>query len=254
MMNKPWPVSKIIAHRGASAFAPENTLAALEKAHELGAEWVEADVRLTLDNEVIVFHDETLDRCTNGRGLVRRTPYAVIAELDAGSWFAAKYSHEKIPTLAQWLSTAARLKLGIILDLKGRWYEARRLADMVSVALSRYWPSQLSHPIISSGNVSCLRAVARQSLGYDLAYIVQGEKKRWVKVVEKLPCFAIHLNHEFISERWLNELKQKKVHIAAYTVNDRDRAQQLFDWGIESVFSDDPGLLTREKGHSSSGH
>src|SRR5476651_1884741 len=100
---KPWPVSKLIAHRGASAVAPENTLIALEKAHELGAAWIEADVRLTLDNEVIIFHDDTLNRCTNGRGLVRKTPYSVIAGLDAGSWFSPAYAGEKVSTLDQWL-------------------------------------------------------------------------------------------------------------------------------------------------------
>ncbi len=120
MKNKPWPVTQLIAHRGASAIAPENTLAALEKAHEMGMAWVEADVRLTLDNEVIVFHDEKLDRCTNGQGLVKKTSYEIIAKLDAGSWFSDHYAGEKVPRLEQWLTVAAKLGLGIILDLKAK--------------------------------------------------------------------------------------------------------------------------------------
>lgn len=240
----PWPVSKLIAHRGACAVAPENTLAALYKASELGASWIEADVRLTLDNEAVIFHDSTLERCTNGRGLVRKTPYEVITGLDAGSWFGAKYAGEKVPTLDQWLQAAAKLKCGIILDLKGSWHEAKRLADHVSVSLSRYWRSDLPRPFISSESVSCLRAVAAHQLGWNLAYIMQQERRGWEKIVERLDCIAVHIDHQFISERWLNQLKKQQVHIAAYTVNDPVRAQQLFDWGIESIFTDDPRLLT----------
>lgn len=240
-----WPVAKIIAHRGASSVAPENTLAALQKAFELGATWVEADVRLTLDNQPVIFHDADLSRCTNGRGPVRKTPYAVIAGLDAGSWFNPQYAGEKVPTLDQWLQAAARQGCGVILDLKGGWRDAKQLADQVSVALSRHWRSDLPRPLISSDSPACLRAVAAHQLGWNLAYIMQKQKRGWVKVVEKLHCVAVHLDHEFLSERWLNQLKKHKLHIAAYTVNDPVRAQQLFDWGIESVFTDDPRL----KGH-----
>lgn len=244
-----WPVAKLIAHRGASVIAPENTLVALEKARELGATWVEADVRLTLDNELIVFHDATLDRTTNGRGLVRITPYSVIAHLDAGSWFSPQYAGEKVPTLAQWLQAAAKLELGIVLDLKGGWQQAKRLADLVSVALSRYWGSHLLQPIISSDNPVCLRAMAAQQLGYELAYIMRGKKSGWVKRIKQLHCIAVHLDHEFISERWLHQLKEQRLHIAAYTVNDPLRAQQLFMWGVDSVFTDNPLLLTEGKAH-----
>lgn len=239
---KQWPVSRLIAHRGACAVAPENTLAALTKAHELGATWIEADVRLTLDGEVVIFHDADLERCTNGRGLVRKTPYAVVARLDAGSWFSAQYAHEKVPTLDEWLQAAAKLNLGIILDLKGRWYEAKRLADHVSVSLLRYWPPNLPRPLISSESSFCLKAMAAQQMTWDLAYIMQRERRGWIKIVDQFHCVAVHLDHQFISERWLNQLKERGLRIAAYTVNDSARAQQLFEWGIDSIFTDHPGL------------
>ena len=239
-----WHVSKLIAHRGASVIAPENTLASLIKAHDLGAKWVEADVRLTLDGEAVIFHDAKLDRCTNGRGLVSKTPYSVIAELDAGSWFSPQYAGEKVPTLEEWLQVAAKAEFGIVLDLKGSWHEAKRLADYVSVLLARHWTSRgLPRPLISSESPSCLRAMAAQQLGWDLAYIMQREQGSWEKLVEKLQCIAVHVDHQTISERWLQEIKKRELHIAAYTVNDPLRAQQLFDWGVDSIFSDDPRLL-----------
>lgn len=245
----PWPVAKLIAHRGAAAVAPENTLLALVKAKELGATWVQADVRLTLDGEAIIFHDATLDRCTNGRGLVRKTPYAVIAGLDAGSWFGAKYTGEKVPTLDQWLQVAAAQKVGIVLNLHANWFAARRLVDHVISSVSRHWRSHLPLPLIASESVSCLRRMAAQQLGWNLAYVMPEERRGWKKVVSQYPCSAVHLDHQFISDRWVHELKKQKLHIAAYTVNDPDRAQQLFDWGIDSVLTDDPRLLSGGGSH-----
>lgn len=241
--NNIWQVSKFIAHRGASAVTPENTIASLTKAYEIGAQWVEADVRLTLDGEAIIFHDSTLERCTNGRGSVRRTPFAVIAELDAGSWFSAQYAGEKIPTLNQWLQTAASLGCGIILDLKCTRFEIKRLVDHVAASLARFWKADLPRPILSSDSAACLKALYMQKLDWDLAYIMKQEHRNWKKVVDSYECLSIHLDHQFISERWLKQLIEKKIHLAAYTVNDLLRAQQLFDWGVESVFTDDPRLF-----------
>ena len=240
----PWPVAKLIANRGAAAVAPENTLTALIKAKELGATWVQADVRLTLDGEAVIFHDSTLERCTNGRGLVRKTPYAVIQSLDAGSWFSPKFAGEKVPTLDQWLQVAAAQNVGIILNLHGSWFEARRLVDHVISSISRYWRSDLPLPLIASESASCLKRIAAQQLGWSLAYVMPEEQRGWKKITSQYHCAAVHVDHQFISDRWLHELKKQKLHIAAYTVNDPDRARQLFEWGIGSVFTDDPRLLS----------
>src|SRR5262245_86406 len=91
----------LIAHRGASAYAPENTLAAFKKAKELGAQWLEFDVQLTACGEIVVFHDERLERTTNGRGWIHEKPYSYLKTLDAGSWFNSQFAGEKIPTLVE---------------------------------------------------------------------------------------------------------------------------------------------------------
>src|SRR5438552_7543288 len=91
-------LSSIIAHRGASALAPENTLAAFHKAKEIGAKWVEFDCMLASCGEVVVIHDETLDRTTNGLGRVIDYPYSYLKTLNAGSWFNPIFADEKIPT------------------------------------------------------------------------------------------------------------------------------------------------------------
>lgn len=236
--NNVWNVPQLIAHRGVCAFAPENTLASLTKARDMGASWVEADVRLTRDGEAIMFHDAKLNRCTNGRGLVSGTPYAVIATLDAGGWFSPKYAGEKVPTLDEWLIRAAQLSLGIVLDLKGTRFEAKRLAERVRVALARHWPATLPNPLISSESVPCLRAIAAYKMNWNVGYITSHERGRWPQVVDELQCISVHLNHHYLSARWIALLKERGLRIAAYTVNDPERAKQLFDWGIDSIFTD----------------
>jgi glycerophosphoryl diester phosphodiesterase len=91
----------IIAHRGASAYAPENTIAAFLKAYELGVRWVEFDIMLTADNQAVVIHDETLDRTTNGTGLISECTYDQIKTLDAGIKFGPKFANQKIPLLEE---------------------------------------------------------------------------------------------------------------------------------------------------------
>src|ERR1700730_3386827 len=100
---------RVIGHRGACRYAPENTLASLYKAKQLGATWVEVDAMLTADDTVILMHDERVDRTTNGHGLVSAMSYAQIAQLDAGCWFAADFAGERVPTLLEFLHEAAQL-------------------------------------------------------------------------------------------------------------------------------------------------
>ena len=110
-------VRQIVAHRGASADRPENTLAGIGRAISSGATAVEVDVRTTKDNHLVILHDATLERTTNGRGPVRKKTLAELKRLDAGSWFSPKYSGERIPTLGEVL-TLCRGKIDVLLDLK----------------------------------------------------------------------------------------------------------------------------------------
>ena len=91
----------IIAHRGASGYAPENTLASMELAIKLGCDAIELDIHLTKDQQIVVCHDFTVDRTTNGRGEIENLTLEDIKKLDAGSWFSDEFKGEKIPTLEE---------------------------------------------------------------------------------------------------------------------------------------------------------
>ena len=98
----------LVAHRGASAVAPENTMSAFRRAIEAGADAVELDVQATSDGQLVVIHDSTLDRTTDGTGAVFETDAATIAGADAGSWFSPDFAGERVPTLEEVLGLDAR--------------------------------------------------------------------------------------------------------------------------------------------------
>ncbi|MCA1648032.1 MAG: hypothetical protein LC797_22065 [Chloroflexi bacterium] len=108
----------VSAHRGASGYAPENTLAAFHLAHELGADMVEFDVHLTADDQLVVVHDDTLERTTNGTGYVRDHTWDEIAQLDAGAWYAPEFTGQRVPRLDDVLAWASAAEMPLSVEMK----------------------------------------------------------------------------------------------------------------------------------------
>lgn len=129
-----WPV-KIVCHRGANRFAPENTLEAAHCAFAAGFSHVEIDVRTTRDNRLVVIHDRTVDRTTNGHGTVAELPLAALKNLDAGSWFSPRFEEQTIPTLEEFLQITQRYNGSLYVELKdapaSETYEAIMAANML---------------------------------------------------------------------------------------------------------------------------
>ena len=125
---------QIVAHRGASAYAPENTLAAFRKAIELGADVLELDVHQSIDNQLVVIHDGTVDRTTSGKGTVKDCTVAALKQLDAGSWFSPQFSGERIPTLEEVFGSTPD-SINLLIELKAGSDEypgiEGRLVDMI---------------------------------------------------------------------------------------------------------------------------
>jgi glycerophosphoryl diester phosphodiesterase len=121
----------VIAHRGASSYAPENTIAAFDLALDLGARDLELDVHLTADDHLVVLHDDTVDRTTSGSGPVAGHTLATLRELDAGAWFAPRFAGQRIPTLAEVLAHY-KSRAHLHVEIKGRSAQlSRRTADLV---------------------------------------------------------------------------------------------------------------------------
>jgi len=128
----------VVGHRGAMGHCPENTLASFERGLQLGADWIELDVHLSRDNALIVVHDETLDRTTNGQGAVREHSLAELKALDAGSWFGPEYAGERVPTLDEVLGWARQRNAIVDIEIKNAPVYYAGIEAAVVEALDRY--------------------------------------------------------------------------------------------------------------------
>jgi glycerophosphoryl diester phosphodiesterase len=239
-------IPKIIGHRGAKAYAPENTLASIHAAADMGIEWVEIDVKLTKDEIPIIFHDEELNRCTNGTGLVAETDFKTIQELDAGSWFNETFYGEKIPTLEDALNLIIERGLGVNLEIKpcpGREVET---AEVMLDFATRIWPEDSPPPLISSFSHVSLETAYDVMNDWPRGLLIDDYIAHWRDLAEHIEAHTINIDGRTVTRDQIDEYLDLGKPILAYTINDPRKAAELFDWGVSSVFSDCPDEIRDE--------
>ncbi|ARJ64746.1 glycerophosphoryl diester phosphodiesterase [Magnetospirillum sp. ME-1] len=230
----------LIGHRGLAGLAPENTLSSFRAAHAHGLAMVEFDVRLSQDGVPLVFHDDTLERTTDGAGPVAGRDWADIARLDAGSWFAPAFAGEKVPSLEQALGLCLDLGLAVNMEIKpDRGREAGTAETALALAL-RLWPDGVAPPLVSSFDAPCLEAARRVAPHWPRALLLESLAPGWRDQAQGLDVGALHLDHRPLRAERVENARGAGFQVRAYTVNDPVRARQLRDWGVTGVFSDFP--------------
>ena len=233
----------VIGHRGAALTAPENTVAGFRKAAELGTPWVEFDVRLTADGHCVLFHDDTLDRIAGRPGRMEEIPSAVALRLDAGSWFGGAFAGEPIPTLDAALDVIGGLGMGALIELKPNLHGADALVQGVIRAASRNWPRDALPPVISSFDRTILAVARRLAPGFPRALIARRIPPRWRGRAEALGCASIHIRNQALSRVRAARIKKAGFQLAVWSVDDRERARELWDWGVDAVITGAPGTI-----------
>jgi glycerophosphoryl diester phosphodiesterase len=233
---------RVIGHRGAAACAPENTLAGFRRARALDCRWVEFDVRLTADAQPVLLHDSRLERTTDGRGKLSTLSLAAVRRHDAGAWFGPSFAEERVPTLEEAVTLLAALGLGANVELKATRGREAETGAVVADTLTRLGPSALPELLISSFRPAALVAARARVPGVARGILFRAIPKNWRAVAERLGCATIHADHQRLRPALVNEIRGAGYPLLAYTVNDPGRANALFDWGVTSVFSDDPSL------------
>ncbi len=236
-------LSPIIAHRGASALAPENTLAAFQKAAKIGAKWIEFDVMLSACGEAVVIHDETLDRTTNGKGEVSQYSYAELRKLDAGSWFSPAFANERIPTLLEVLQLVRECKLMANIEIKPSLGREEQTVKKVLQLIEQYWPTDREPPLISSFSQQVRLLVRKYSPTSSLAYLMNEWQPDWKKSYDELQCASIHVNQFILTQARIDEIKHSGYPLLSYTVDDPNRASELFAAGVNALFSNCPNVM-----------
>jgi glycerophosphoryl diester phosphodiesterase len=239
-----WPRPLVFAHRGASAHAPENTLAAFELALSQGAHGVELDAKLSADGEVVVIHDTTIDRTTGEKGHVSQLTLAALRELDAGSFFSEKFRSEKIPTLAEVFETIGRRTL-INVELTNYSTRNDGLANKVCDLVKRFGlEERILFSSFLSSNLKRTRGLLPDVPRGLLA--LGGWMGWWARSFgfNFGDYQALHPNLEDVSPRQVARVHRLKRRVLVWTVNTSDDMRRLISWGVDGIFTDEPKLAT----------
>lgn len=234
----------VIAHRGASASAPENTISAFTKAIQQGAKWVEFDVQLSQLNEPVVFHDENLFRITNIYGRVIDYPYSFLGSLDAGGWFHPNFSEEKIPLLSQALNFLFDKGISVNIELKPEVHREMELVLSVLTIVNRL-KTPNSVVCFSSFCLKTLNFLRQKDPDCHIAVLLRYSLPNWLDLASNLKASAIHISDKSITPEKINEIKTNGYLVNIYTVNDPIRAKTLYQWGVDAIFTDTPDLILR---------
>jgi glycerophosphoryl diester phosphodiesterase len=235
----------IFAHRGSSAYAPENTLAAFKLAVEQHADGIELDAKLSADGQVVVMHDETVDRTTDGTGWISKLTLAELKRLDAGFKFDPAYQSEKIPTLAE-VFEAVGNQIFINVELKNFFSPTDDLPDRVVSLIKKYGLER--SVILSSFNpIALIRArflLSKVPLGF-LTTLGLANVTLRSRLVQFGPLLALHPSTEDVTPELIHAAHQVKCRIHAYAVKQPDLMQRLFEVGVDGIFTVDPPLAQK---------
>ncbi|MGC1107641.1 MAG: glycerophosphodiester phosphodiesterase family protein [Candidatus Acidiferrales bacterium] len=234
-MTPPW----IIGHRGAPGYAPENTMASFRRAVELGAAFIETDLRLSHDARFVAMHDATLDRTSNGRGLVRDFTLAQLRELDAGSWFAPEFAGEKIPTLDEILAFAREVDVVFYLEVKHEagWGVHHGVAGALRAA------NESARSVVISFDPSMLANLRRLDAGLLMGFLFESPLANVVEKAQQIGARQICPRADLVTRQLLNEAQEAGLQVATWTVNEPAQMDALISMGVNGIMTDYPDRL-----------
>lgn len=247
----------VIAHRGASAYAPENTLAAVDKAAALGIRWVENDVQRTRDGELVVLHDDNLRRTTDVEEVFPdRAPWKVndftaaeIARLDAGSWFGPAYADVRVPTLEQYVHRVDRNHQKLLLEIKNPELYPGIEQQTLKVLANESWLDQAhrSKLIVQSFSADAVRTV--HELKPDVKTGLLGTPKIADLTVYAQFTDQINPSHSTISTGYVSAVQaftgahDKPLQVFTWTVNDAATARRVAGYGVDGIITNTPDVV-----------
>jgi len=238
----------IIAHRGASAYYPENTLPSFEGAISMGADMIELDVQLTSDKEVVVYHYKKISTRTDGRGKIADYSLATLKKLDAGSWFDKNFKNIRIPTLAEVLDICKN-RIAVNIEIKTEAVNKMFLGGIeekcVKIVEQR---GMREHVVFSSFDPRAIMHL--KQMDNTTAVAVLFEKKHYGSklpsvVMDSVGADAFNCATYEFNKTWLANVKAKNIPVNIYTVNDAKKMKKFLDMGVSGIFTNKPDVLKK---------
>ncbi len=225
----------IIGHRGAAGHAPENTLLSVEKGIQLGAGMIEIDV-YAVENELVVIHDDTLERTTNGSGFVMDRSLSYLRSLDAGAG-------QKIPFLHEVIGLVDR-RVGVNIELKGPG-TAEPVAKLIRNYIDSGW--DYSQFLVSSFDHRELQKIQSIDKNIRIGILIYGAPLYFLQFSHLLNAFSVHFSMDFIDQNLVDAARSQQFRVFVYTVNALSEYERLHSLQIDGIFSDFPDIFTNLK-------
>lgn len=238
----------VIGHRAAAGVAPENTLAAVRAAADLGLRWIEVDVQLSADGQPVIHHDATLERCTNGHGELAAHSCAELLALDAGSHFDGRFAGEPMPSLQAMQALCAQLGLGLNLELKVA--SGRDAAALAVTALQAMAAAPGVDVLVSSFDRDALQASRQHSATVQLGLLCETWPADLVGLHAELRLVSVHCDGRTLQPAQVEQAHALGLDVYAWTVNEVAQAQALWAMGADGIISDYPQPLLAAAPHS----
>jgi len=242
--NKNWKNPWIIGHRGYRGKYPENTLAAFEAAIQAGADIIELDVMLSRDRKLVVIHDATLERTTNGKGSVADFTLTALKQLDAGSWFDMQFANQQIPELSEVLDLVNG-RAYVNIEIKSNAYESHHPPDAIEkqVVDLLMQKNLLATSMISSFKVDILEQIAFMKNAPATAFISQRPAdKKTVQICTRLKVFSWHPNHRVVTRNQVQQMHAAGIRVFPYNVDRYEDFAKMRAMQVDGVITNDPEL------------
>lgn len=239
-LNFPQPRFGLIGHRGAAAICPENTLVSIQTAHQR-LNWIECDVQLTRDHQLVIFHDDSIARTSNGgHRLVRDTNLLHLSQYDYGSWFDSKFTNTPFLTLETLWHYANKGGLNLNLEIKP-YHNAAQLTEQFLHFLNTH-PCQFNL-LVSSFDHDVLYQIREKKPSVAIGFLVEAHEPMLFDQLLTLENCTYHLSVKHNPLSLFETLSKNEIKLLTYTVNDAQLATSLLQAGVWGIFTDNPHLL-----------
>jgi len=234
----PWPYPRWIAHRGAGALAPENTLAAFRVGASHGYRAFECDVKLSADGVPFLLHDATLQRTTPERGRASDRSWDALSRIDAGGWHSRGFAGEPIPAFEAIARYCLRNGFALNIEIKPTPGDETETGRVVAREAARLWAGEAVPPLLSSFQPDALAAARDAAPHLPRALLLDSLRSGWFEEAQGLGCVAVVTHYGLVDAAMLARVHAAGMRALVYTVNDPAEARRLVALGIDGIITD----------------